>query len=331
MEILRDKKCVYLPSSNDLTDVDVNKLIQAGFIVVVMGAENQGSPQIPVSEDYEINWKSVGSTLQDDMGFKKASVTAYFSKINRILKNVFPDVVHASTAHLKDFEPIIEYISSDSVILTQKKCLCNAIRQVCKALKLEVPQYDEYFQKAIKISGDARCNAEVTAKESDEMGLIDFDKMKQQVTTLPIGRKRIISALYSMLPPLRGEEYLQTKIFESVSEEITSYNYVDINRKLLVVNYYKTVNQYGQKRIVLPEELVQEINLYFAAGNNVLLDLTTTGFSSWMMRHFGFSSQSLRKKYVTENFHKLTGKEKNELAKIMGHSAITQYVDYCKS
>jgi hypothetical protein len=332
MEILRTKKTVFLPHASALSDEEIKQVIQAGFIVVV--TENLGSqlpPNVEQSEDYEINWESVGTTLQNEMNFKKLSVTAYLSRINRILKKAFPDVVHASTAHLKDFAPIIEYIASDSVILTQKKGLCNAIRQVCSALKLVVPQYDDYFQKTITIDRNARCNAEITPKESSEMNLIDFDKMKNQVKTLPIGRRRIITALYSMLPPLRGGEYLQTEIFEKVNEEITTYNYVDLNQKVLVVNDHKTVSHNGQKQITLPDELVEEIKLHFKAGNNVLLDMTTTAFSKWMMRNFGFGSQSLRKAYVIRHFPTLTGNEKNELAVIMGHCAITQMIDYNKS
>ena len=156
----------------------------------------------------------------------------------------------------------------------------------------------------------------------------------------------LILCLYTYLPPLRGQDFFNTRVYEHLRDvEDEENNYIVLSKKKLYIKKYKTENTYGARIIDLPDVLVDEIT-YFTqnTGSNILIPklvdypnnvdkfISSKVFTETLNATFGkkVSSSMLRKMYVSENIDKLNGKQRKELSKIMAHNTSTQVINYTR-
>ncbi|AYV84581.1 MAG: hypothetical protein Hyperionvirus29_34 [Hyperionvirus sp.] len=153
-----------------------------------------------------------------------------------------------------------------------------------------------------------------------------------------------VLCIYTMIPPLRTQDIINTYIFDDVSvekEDITHKNYVDIKTKKLYRNHFKTKKSHDNTVIDLPNELMEVfVNFKKKSGTPFLLctvvgkQYTGTNFSNLLNTTLDkkISSSKLRKIFIAEEVidKGMDPKKKKEVASIMGHSPATQILKYSK-
>lgn len=150
----------------------------------------------------------------------------------------------------------------------------------------------------------------------------------------------LLCSLYSYLPPLRSEDYINTLI-KNDDTNIDSDNYFDYENKQLVFNHYKTKKIHGRRIIDVPNELCEIINNFHIKSNSMYLICTHTGgkltnvtFNHLFKRCFKgshVSSSILRKVFISEsNDNNICADERIKNAKIMAHLPSTQQSIYTR-
>lgn len=160
--------------------------------------------------------------------------------------------------------------------------------------------------------------------------------------------KYILLCLYTYIPPLRGEEYINAtvisvanpKLYQTV-RDITGRNLFDVKHKQFVVYGYKTSNVYGTRFVPIPDELIPIIKRWTNLTNSQLLlpnlqdpqtPILQESLTQLFFRIFepkNVSTRMLRKIYISHKLKTLKDPEKRkELALVMGHSLQTQEFIY---
>lgn len=74
--------------------------------------------------------------------------------------------------------------------------------------------------------------------------------------------KYLMIAFYSLLPPMRPSELVNLKIIEA-SNDIIAGNYLTLNNKTMYFTDYKTVKDYGNLELQVPDELIDILNKFY--------------------------------------------------------------------
>jgi hypothetical protein len=178
--------------------------------------------------------------------------------------------------------------------------------------------------------------------------VLEFDKDKRKTREYYLlFQKYLILALYTIIPPLRGEEYYNSiveecdkKILEKCIEN-RDYNFYDPKSGNLVVKKYKTMRKYGTRIIKFPPRLMKIINEWLEIkenylgnkNNKKLFNLSQQAFTETLFAiftPFKISTSALRKIYISSCVKGMNGKKRQEIARIMGHSLEMQEFVYKK-
>ena len=76
----------------------------------------------------------------------------------------------------------------------------------------------------------------------------------------------LVAFLYTKLPPLCQEEWIGAAFSDNGTN-----NYLDIDKKILVLRNYKTKRQYGKRVISIPDSLIITIKKYIKRFNTKLV------------------------------------------------------------
>lgn len=142
---------------------------------------------------------------------------------------------------------------------------------------------------------------------------------------------KLLALLYTQIPPLNIQEYLDTVIVNL--PKIPNYDHVlkvlgknlfDVGNGKLVIRYQMT-NIYGDRIIDIPRKVIREILKIRGGINRVLLPLEDSEISDifWPRR---IGTSMLRKIYIKWHLGKLSLEKRKKLAYIMGHSLEAQQV-----
>jgi hypothetical protein len=197
---------------------------------------------------------------------------------------------------------------------------------------LEWKEVEAHYEDLIK-----KVDAFKTSKELNE----------HQYNTL---LQLMVLSLYVCLPPRRNE-YQKMMIVKTVAPNApTDTNYLDLDKKQMVMNAYKTAKKEGQKVIDLPEKLVTVLTTYLRfhpllKGKKVTKSLPPTPFLVYydgkpldqvnsitriLNKTFGkkVGSSMLRHIYLSQKYGDVQQEQKKD-ADMMGHS-VEQQKDYIK-
>lgn len=182
--------------------------------------------------------------------------------------------------------------------------------------------------------------------ERQQKALMTFDDIVKIRDSLEDGTDaKLLISLYTMIAPVRNN-YGNVRIYQKSPENVKG-NYIDLNKKIIVLNKYKTDKIYGSTKINIPSNLMKQINMslenkpreylfiqknkeiynsnsFNVVANRILKKVfNNDNFSLNMFRHIYISRDDL-------NLKDKTLKEKKEIADLMGHSVSTQAKYYWK-
>ena len=153
---------------------------------------------------------------------------------------------------------------------------------------------------------------EIKNKLNEQIEKINFEKKLNQKEYLTI-LKNFILSLYLNLAPRRSSDYTLMKIGPDEDE---SYNYLNLDKKELIFNQYKTKKSYGKQIIDISnnKELLEDLDLYlkYRKSDNDFLLIKSNGkpfnqtndMTKTLNQIFGkkISTQMLRNIYLTSKY-----------------------------
>jgi integrase len=288
-------------------------------------------------------------------GLKESSANTNIANLKRIARDVFSkDVNELTINELKNYYSIFGYVASDEVNNNMKKTLLNSVLNVVKCISNFptniIEKYKSQFDKQAKITDEARELAPPTEREKINKITMDEIRTKRDELKLKLIDKYVpridiqylILCLYSYLPPLRIQDYYNTRIDYVPKKDRNKINFIDLKTKQLIVNDYKTAKKYGKRTINLTDELNNIIiefkkkskaKFLIPKSYNVNEPISPTNMTHLIERILGkkASSQIIRKAYISEMLEKgIKPEQAKKVAEIMGHSLYMQRLVYNK-
>lgn len=278
------------------------------------------------------DWKTLDEYFETT-GLKQSSIASIQTRIKRILSAVFGRKDYSVSELKRSVEKVCDYISKSQDIKSHssKKTYLFAMTHLYRALNVKYNCIEKQLKETMELA-EAERAGQMNEKNKEKFDKVDFEKLKEKAKDETNADLRLIYWLYSSMPPLRGNEWRGTRIVKNMKKGNDEENYVALKEKKLIVNNSKTSKSHGTKEVDLPDDVVKEIKRYIAEKETDILfdDYSASTFTKLLNKHLGYSVQSLRKRYVSENLGKMTPKQRVKLAKIMGHTIMTQQLDYNK-
>lgn len=273
----------------------------------------------------------------NEVGLRQSSIRTILLQIKRVLINVFEDDVITYKMLKKHVNDILDWIDSDALPnYNSKKQHLNSINHLLKAYDIKNESIEQKLKDYAELSTAEQTQLKPNDKRMNLMDSVDFDEMRERMRKEKNITRKLILALYTLLPPLRQQDYLNLQVFDKAikSKSKLPNNYIDLKNKLLVISQHKTSDSNGAKKIDLPTELITIIRKYIREEetDNKLLPMSSSNFTKYFQRHFkGLSPQVLRKAYVSQYANDMSVEERFALGRIMGHKISTSQLQYNKS
>lgn len=267
--------------------------------------------------------------------FKETSIKTIDSAIKRIYRDVF---------EVGKFDKQLLLIRSNEVIdfanmLTtgSKKTLLNSIRHVINKNDYKRLYNRAFYNVAMEYENEYLGKTPESFIRLEDLGNVNHDKFK--------GVKLLIYYLYTLLPPLRSQDWYNAKFYFKHGPG-NHYSYQD---KTLTIIDSKTSKKYGTKIIKLPKRITDYIEGYNQNdGENLIVNTrgnpyNAKSFTAMLYNIYKsvpiygkdtkISIHLLRRTYISEllNHEQNTEKQmkiRKKLAKILGHSLSTQWSIY---
>lgn len=303
--------------------------------------------------------------------YRQSSIDTFTNNLRNVLNNAYKEDKYTLKPIKKDISPLKEYITTLSSESSKK----NTISAVLAFLKADIrtpdevlEKYQKYFDKLAKKIDDNKQYKELTEKEEEsfiswEEVLKFHKKYEKQVKENDdqqfknyedkyIYLRYLLLSLYTLIPPLRGEEYRNAIIIRvkdkknyDIITKACNCNLIDLANNNVVVSFYKTSKTHETRIIPIPKKLAEIIVKWYKItdGNKYLLpnlqtpneNMSQSALTHLMQRMFdpyNISTSMLRKIYITHRLKSIANNqvERKKLAKVMGHTLTVQEFIYKK-
>lgn len=315
-----------------------------------------------MSEKKNDKYLTVKNKLKDDLEsfMTKGTVKSYLIAFEKLLAEMYPNndvqkLIASKSNKILDCKKMMSTLmNKNDFKLSTKKRYTGAYLNVVKKLFPEdkykdkvqcfqneynaIAKYD-LTSRAYKMASEKDLKNYVTEKEINDKFIEYKNKLHDKIYRARNDQPYLILAFLKYLFPLRNEEYLTPVIYKRVTKKMEhSPNYIDLHNGELVITYQKS-RKVGERRIVLPKELLNIIKQqYEKSGSKYLFPKSKNTDVPMRSNHFtrmlndifdkNASTTLLRKAYISRNVDKLNADERKKLARNMGHSAATQITNY---
>jgi len=298
-------------------------------------------------DDIKKNIRKARSNISDN------SLNAYISNIKKVFKEVFNNDIDIK--HFNKFIKVKKYL--ETLTPATRKNVMTAIMVLLKANNVKkntLNKYEKYYSSLIEDYENNYDNQVKSDKENKnwisfielqdkikdlENKINKYDMSKLTKSQQDIIQQHLLLLLYTEIPPIRND-YAQMKVYHN--KEIKGENYINLKKKIIILNKYKTSKTYGEKKIDIPDNIIKLIKRWIdITGNEYLLinirdqnPMTNNGLTKYLNKIFKpkkVSTTLLRKLYLSEKYPVIHNrKDMKKDAYIMGHSIDTQQSIYRK-
>ena len=281
------------------------------------------------------------------------SLNVYLSNIRKVFKEVFRNDIDIK--HLNQFAKVKKYL--ETLTPATRKNVMTALMVLLKASdtkKGTLNKYQKYFEGLITNFENNYDNQTKSEKENknwitQEQLNKKIKELENQISKYNMSKltksqednvqKHLVLILYTKIPPMRND-YAQMKVYHD--KEVEGENYINLKKKVIVLNNYKTSKTYGKKEIDIPSEVIKFVSRWVnITGNEYLLinirdrnPMTNNGLTKYLNKIFKpkkVSTTLLRKLYLSEKYPVIHNrKDMKKDAYVMGHSLETQQGIYRK-
>ena len=267
-------------------------------------------------------------------------------------------IVNPTSEMLNQFDTIKALIEEYENISTRSSYSNGFLKiaTVCKLSKDIIQKYTEFNQVNMKNRDNNKGFSKATPQQIKDFNDFRYEQIGIEREKLFLECKNlnkinfkhyqfILCSLYSRLPPLRIAEWCSTYV-AFTKEEVENYlnnrkNFIDVCRKKLIVQNYKT-DKYIGKRVINLDDIFLEELLYFQSLTKTKLLLPLKNdfskpnsdktlayyFKSLFNKNIG--CRMLRNLYCSQIIPTLDCDDREVVAHIMGHSVSTAHTIYSK-
>jgi len=302
--------------------------------------------------------------------YRPSSIQTMTTNLKNALINIYSKDKYTLRPFKNDSDLFTKYIDNKLTVQSAQKNLTSAVLAFLKADARTpdnvIETYQKFFDKLAKRIDEDNKYKEPTEKEEESFipwkdilkvykkySLIVKEYSDQQFSSYEdkyVFLKYLLLTLYTTIPPLRGEEYVNSIIIKvksvgmyDIITQACKCNLVDLTHNNLVISFYKTSKTHDVRIIPIPEGTVKVIKRWYEItnGNKYLIpnlqtpsaSMSQSALSHLLQRVFkpyDISTSMLRKIYISEKMKTIHNnpKERKELAKIMGHTLATQEFIY---
>jgi hypothetical protein len=295
--------------------------------------------------------------------YKKSSIDTMDQQIMRIHKLLF--LTHFDIETLKNLsiiKPLFELHFDKSSIT---KAIANTIIQILKLdSSIDTTDWDIWFKiVCLQQAHDYQYKEPTAVELANRICMSDVRKLfetyqndiKLKKQSKFFWLKYTILAVYSLFPPLRGQDWYDTMVVKIIDNSNPDVMLAAYNTKMdaqkcniyniltgqLVLKFYKTSKTYGVRVLTLPDELQTIIKEWMKINRTQFLfptmktglPMTQQTFTHRLNSIFSpkkVSTSMLRKIYVSEMIPTITVAQRKELSLIMAHSLSSQEFVYKK-
>jgi len=288
--------------------------------------------------------------------------------VDPLARNLPADLQASKDKFYKEAKLNISYLSrrQDAIVaaiallpVSQQSAYLNSVVDVYKRIPdlTRKPEVTERYDKLVNQLKAKRESEQVYKEpsEKDTANVVTEDELDQTLDKFnrlagekpqdkAIALKQLVVTLYTKIPPLRPQDYVNTKF---VDKDPEASNYVDLAKKELVLTEGKTMKGRDARVIKLPDEVVtvmQRVKSLFDSEwlipmvKDAAKPMSGSGFTHFLERVIGKSlgpdnvgASRLRNLYVSRlDDTDATADERKEAARVMGHSVGTQQTVYTK-
>jgi len=295
-------------------------------------------------------------------GYKDSSIKTLDYNIKRIFKQL--DVDYNTLRFKTDAEKIINIIKTYPE--KQQKSYIYAVKLIYdnldKKFKTDAVTklYNDYYTEISEEYTNLLTMQEATSQQLiKQISPIEFNEVYEHYKTIYDvntitddenyidSLKYLIISLYKYIPPLRPQVYLNST-FEEFEETYPDLNVIDLDSKTILIKSAKTLKRGKTQVLQIPMPLISLISAIHDKYNTVYLitqlsnvnePMSNDNFSHIFSRMFfdvigrEISPNNIRNSFVSTLIDEkgLTNTdERRKIAKIMGHSTLTQNNIYSK-
>lgn len=295
-------------------------------------------------------------------GYKISSIKTLDFNIKRIFRDL--GIQYASLRFKTDAEKIINIIKTYPE--KQQKSYIYAVKLIYdnldKKFKTDAVTklYNDYYTEISEEYTNLLTMQEATSQQLiKQISPIDFNEVYEHYKTIYDvntitddenyidSLKYLIISLYKYIPPLRPQVYLNST-FEEFEETYPDLNVIDLDSKTILIKSAKTLKRGKTQVLQIPMPLISLISAIHDKYNTVYLitqlsnvnePMSNDNFSHIFSRMFfdvigrEISPNNIRNSFVSTLIDEkgLTNTdERRKIAKIMGHSTLTQNNIYSK-
>lgn len=281
------------------------------------------------------------------------SLNTYLSNIRKVFREAFNNEIDIKL--LNQFVKVKKYL--ETLTPPTRKNVMTAIMVLLKAYetpKRTLNKYQKYFEELVndyeknydnQIKSEKETKNWITRAQLIEK-IKELEKMIEKYDIKKLGNKEediiqqhLILTLYTEIPPMRND-YAQMKVYHD--KEVKGENYINLKKKVIILNKYKTAKTYGEKNIDVPDKVIKIIRRWIDITENEYLlinirdrnPMTNNGLTKYLNKIFKpkkVSTTLLRKLYLSEKYPVIHDrKDMKKDAYVMGHSLDTQQGIYRK-
>jgi hypothetical protein len=280
------------------------------------------------------------SKLKNIYHYKESSIKTMNGQIKRL--HIVSSHNEFNEKFIKNFNKVSTALNNFDKINVKKAILNTTIKVLSCFDDFDLTPFEKLFNQLVSEHSDKYLYTKPSKEMISISEIISF-REKYKVKDSHINHLRyVILSLYSMLPPLRGEDFYNTLILRCHDDniDINKDNYYSLAEQTFVFNTHKTVKSSGKKVVNVSNDLHKVLFDWSIANKTKYLiptvkntKMSQQGFTDLLNRIFKprkISVDNLRQSYVTNEVCKMSPKSAKHVAKIMGHSIKTQQIVYRK-
>lgn len=287
---------------------------------------------------------------ENSKNYAQGTIRNYLSNLNYMWKNVFGNDVDFNIVKFGNKKPIVGFIKGQHK--SRQLNLINSSIAILKSFdkgnlakdyKKDFAPLLKEINKAIAFRKPSK-QQKLKYKSWDEIRTIAknykllYSKTDENTNPREVIRFLVV-ILFTELPPLRPSEWCDIK-YDKVSNDDGVTNFVDLEKRVLVSNTYKTAVVHGKRTIRLNPLIIGVMKTVKNLTNSPWVLPKLTDFSQSMTRNslsnllnsiFGIRPSLLRSIFISHLMTKrVPAKRRQKIAEMMGHTTATQTLVYSR-
>lgn len=259
-------------------------------------------------------------------GQKESSIKTNISRVKKVLRELY-DTEEPTLKQLKSIHTVLLTHLDTYKTSNAKKTTLMSMIHLMDAYNIQTAPLMKQLKNWTKMC-DAESVANTTEDMMEKIEGVDFDAIKETIATTRDVEDRMLKACYTMLCPLRQQDWIGLKL---TTKKLQDENHINMKTGKMIIYHHKSDKTHGEKEIDIPVELMKEIKIYKKRNDtDVMFNLSSSAITKRLTKIFGVSSGTLRKAYVSKYASSMNAGDLLKLADTMGHKISTQLISYRK-